>query len=279
MFLTLPQGFLGSFAVADIAGNAETANHAAFLVLDRPHAQQDGKIGPVAAGKKVLASPTLSLQGLDANLLAEPRRIIGGAEAPEMLSDRLIFRATHGLEESAIGKNNATFEIAHGDQLRAVFDRLRQLADSFFDLSAHRGDAMARDKVGDLPFLVWQRGDAHLFLIEAAVFSAIDEFALPLPAGQNGLPHLLVKGLRLMAGLQQAGVLSHDVFIGIAGELLESGIGPDDGRLAVGDEDRIVANFEGCGLQFMQPVGTLASASVRRFAPLFLHAIVPSCRS
>ena len=192
-----------------------------------------------------------------------------------MFSGRLFFRVTHGLEEGSIGKNEMTFAIPHGDQLRAVFDRLNQTVHLLIGVGAFSDVLQAGDEVGDLPFLVLHRGDGQLFTIEAAVFSAIDEFPLPLSAGKNGLPYLLVKGRGMLAGLEQARVLSNGLFLRVTRQSLEGGIGPDDRCLAVSDEDGVFGSFESSGLEFKQLPGALALVFAGRISLLFLHGDCP----
>ena len=81
------------------------------------------------------------------------------------------------------------------------------------------GDVLFDGNVaGDHTAGVPQRGDRHLFGIEAAVLAAVGQFPAPDLTGGNRLPEISIERLILFAAFKEARVLSDDFLRCVAGQ-------------------------------------------------------------
>jgi hypothetical protein len=105
--------------------------------------------------------------------------------------------------EEAVAEQAAVRQVGQlvmvGKMLNALFVGLA-FGNILFD-----GDEMLNPAVA-----VGDRGNGQRLGIETAVLAAVDQFAGPHPAGQNGFPHALVELRILLPGIEHfAGVATH----------------------------------------------------------------------
>ena len=83
---------------------------------------------------------------------------------------------------------------------------------------AARDVLLDADEMGDRAFLAAYRGDGLFLVVQAAVLASVYQFTAPDFAGQDGVPHLFVKGLVLPARFQETRVLAKGLLGGVAGQ-------------------------------------------------------------
>ena len=102
-----------------------------------------------------------------------------------------------------------------------------------------------RHEVGDLPVRVLDRGDGGVFPEKLPALFAVEEFAFPDAAGENGVPEFLVQALGIFPGVEDLGILSHELQLRVAGQLEELRVGVLNIPVAVGDQYGSGAGFDG----------------------------------
>lgn len=95
------------------------------------------------------------------------------------------------------------------------------------------------DIAGGCACRVEDGSDAHLLVIERAIFVPVGNFSLPDFAGEEGAPEFLIEGGIMAIGFEQAGIAPDGFLPGVAGEGGEGGIDVLDRSGGIGDHDAI----------------------------------------
>ena len=206
----------------------------AFPIGQWLQGQTDREFRAVFAAKLNLACPAGRLVRLG-KLLEKLRGIALGHDGAEVRPDQLFLGITKSLRNRWIHEEKLALQVGHAHQVGGFFDHLRQPADFVLGALAFADVQANGDEVSDLALGVVDRGDGPLFIVEAAVLAAIDEFPAPFLAGKKRAPEFLVKGGRLAAGPEGRRALPDDFLGSVTGQRLDGGIGPDDGSIAVDD--------------------------------------------
>ena len=106
-----------------------------------------------------------------------------------------------------------------------------------------------RDEVGNLPVTTANRGDRLLLVVEAPVLAAVDDLPVPGSPGPDGLPEVMVERRIVTSRFEDAGRAADGLVGVVTGQLREPRIGPDDGALAVGDQDAVDRGLERSALE------------------------------
>ena len=101
-----------------------------------------------------------------------------------------------------------------------------------------------RHVVGDLPRRVAQGGSAEQAGIGFAILAPRQQLARPVAAFRHGLHHHAQVGGILFTGMQHGHIAAQYFLAGVAGNLREGGIGGDDARLGVGDNDGVAGGLD-----------------------------------
>ena len=102
------------------------------------------------------------------------------------------------------------------------------------------GDVLARgDELDDFPVLIPERGNCRLFVIELAVFLAVDEHIPEHPSADNGPPKPLIELPAQPPGLDQPRCLADDLIGTVSRDFPECLVDIFDYAQAIGNDHRI----------------------------------------
>ena len=91
--------------------------------------------------------------------------------------------------------------------------------------------------------------DAGPLRVDLAALAPVVDFALPVALAVEGLPHLAVEGLVVVARGEQAGIAAQHLFGAVAGGFAEGPVHRADVVVGVGDEEGFVGGVEHLGRQ------------------------------
>ena len=120
---------------------------------------------------------------------------------------------------------------------------------SLFGLLALGDVAHDADEVRDRPGTGANGSDGLLAMVKTAVLPPIGELTAPGLSGKDRLPELVIEGLIMLAGLEQARVFANDVFESVAGQRCEGRVHPENGAFRLGDHDGVGGRFQRRGLK------------------------------
>ncbi|MNF71292.1 hypothetical protein D3C84_532390 [compost metagenome] len=147
-----------------------------------------------------------------------------------------------------VGEQQAVGQIGQWIVMRQVLEFVLGILDRA-DVGKHR------DVVAELAVVVMNQADRLPLRVDPAVFATVPDLAAPLAATVERGEHRLVETRRVVAGLEQAGLLAQHFFALVAGNLHEGAVHMDDDPITVGDQHAFAGAIEhGGGLTQTLPV-------------------------
>jgi len=176
------------------------------------------------------------------------------------LSDAVPERVVDHLEAVEVDEQHADVPVvaARVDQclLQAQFQRqavrqfgqrvvVRQEVDAFLGTLALGDVGEHRDVMGHAAGREFHDGvDRHPLRVDVAALAAVENLAGPVAVAPQGVPHLPVEGLVVLARGEDLRVLADHLVRRVAGDLREGFVHRNDAVLVVGDHDRFRAVVE-----------------------------------
>ena len=192
-----------------------------LLAADLRHAIGDEAQQPVA--RRVAVDIVDGLEAIEIHVEQ------GQAVAMASRQGQIAFQLLH--EHGAVGQAREGVVLSH--EAHRFFSLL-----PFGDIRIHAHEA------GGLQILITNHGDAHVVTAQVTIADLVPDVALPEPLVSEVLPHLLIEGLIVLAGFEQAGALALDFGDAVTGELAESAVGREDPALRIAHHDPLAALLE-----------------------------------
>ena len=192
-------------------------------------------------------------------LLAQPGRQTAGQQGQQLVAHRMAQAVVDVLEAVQV-------QVEHRHLLRMAFGPIdgvlqtrqheqpigqagervvvRQVLQPFLGLS-QLADVGEHRHVGPWqPVEVRYCADGQPLRKDLAGLAAVPDLALPVSGCDQVVPHVLVKGLVVTAGLHQAGVAAQHLFGAVAGDVGEGSVDRQDARRQVGDHHAVAGGLE-----------------------------------